>query len=130
MCTCRTAGVKDAAPAAKAGIPEKLAFTTKPELAIAQAKRLISRGAHHVGRRRRGVRPGSEFRAALPASRLAYVVIIPCDYRVTLAKDKAPRADEAIAGAVFERRSCGNGKKGPRYGDWALIATADPRSSC
>jgi hypothetical protein len=28
---------------------------------------------------------------------------------------------------VFERRSCGNGTKGPRYGDWALIATADPR---
>jgi hypothetical protein len=28
---------------------------------------------------------------------------------------------------VFERRSCGNGTKGPRYGDWALLATADPR---
>ena len=28
---------------------------------------------------------------------------------------------------MFERRSCGNGTKGPRYGDWALIATADPR---
>ena len=28
----------------KAGIPEKLAFATKPELAIAQAKRLIAAG--------------------------------------------------------------------------------------
>ena len=28
---------------------------------------------------------------------------------------------------MFERRSCGNGTKGPRYGDWALIATADLR---
>jgi len=28
---------------------------------------------------------------------------------------------------VFERRSCGNGTKGPRYSDWALIATAGPR---
>src|SRR6202043_323084 len=37
------------------------------------------------------------------------------------------RADQAIAGAVFERRSCGNGTKGPRYGGWALLATADPR---
>jgi hypothetical protein len=55
------------------------------------------------------------------------VVIIPCDYRVTLAKDKVIRADEAIADAVFERRSCGNGEKGPRYSDWALTATADPR---
>ena len=68
-----------------------------------------------------------EFRAALRALSLAYVVIIPCDYRVTLAKDRTVHADEAIADAVFERRSCGNGTKGPRYGDWALIATADPR---
>src|SRR5450756_702910 len=29
--------------------------------------------------------------------------------------------------AVFEYRSCGNGTKGPRYGDWAVIATARPR---
>ena len=28
---------------------------------------------------------------------------------------------------MFERRSCGDGEKGPRYGDWALTATADPR---
>ena len=27
---------------------------------------------------------------------------------------------------MFERRSAGNGTKGPRYGDWALLATSDP----
>jgi hypothetical protein len=27
---------------------------------------------------------------------------------------------------VFEQRSCGNGAKGPRYADWALLATQDP----
>ncbi len=68
-----------------------------------------------------------EFRAALRALSLPYVVIIPCDYRVTLAKDTVIRADQAISGAVFERRPCGNGTKGPRYGDWALTGTADPR---
>src|SRR5262249_50733697 len=31
--------------------------------------------------------------------------------------------EEAVADAVFERRSCGNGSKGPRYSDWALTAT-------
>ena len=42
----------------KAGIPEKLAFATKPELAVAQAKRLMAAGVpRHVGRRRRGVQP-------------------------------------------------------------------------
>ena len=37
------------------------------------------------------------------------------------------RADEAVRDAVFERRSCGNGSKGPRFADWALIATSSPR---
>src|SRR6266700_7493127 len=111
-----------------AGIPETLAFATKPELAIAQARRLMAAGLRGTWAAADEVygRCG-EFRAALRALSLAYVVIIPCDYRVTLAKDKVIRADQAIPGAIFERRSCGNGTKGPRYGDWALIATADPR---
>jgi len=48
-------------------------------------------------------------------------------FSVIIAKDKVIRADQAVPGAVFERRSRGNGTKGPRYGDWALTATADPR---
>jgi SRSO17 transposase len=112
----------------KAGIPEKLAFATKPELAIAQAKRLMAAGIHATWAAADEVygRCG-EFRAALRSLGLSYVVIIPCDYRVTLAKNTVIRADQAIAEAVFERRSCGNGTKGPRYGGWALLATADPR---
>ena len=37
------------------------------------------------------------------------------------------KAEGAVKDAVFERRSCGNGSKGPRYADWALAATASPR---
>jgi SRSO17 transposase len=113
---------------AKARIPEKLAFATKPELAAEQARRLMKAGVRALWAAADEVygRCG-EFRAALRALGLAYVVIIPCDYRVTVAKDKVIRADEAISDAVFERRPCGNGTKGPRYGDWALLATADPR---
>jgi SRSO17 transposase len=112
----------------KACIPKDLAFATKPELAINQVKRLMAAGARALWAAADEVygRCG-EFRGTLRALSLAYVVIIPCDYRVTLAKDKVIRADEAIAGAVFERRSCGNGEKGPRYSDWALTGTADPR---
>ena len=112
----------------KAGVPQDLAFATKPELAINQVKRLMAAGARVLRAAADEVygRCG-EFRGALRALSLAYVVIIPCDHRVTLARDTAVRADQAIAGAVFERRSCGNGEKGPRYSDWALAATADPR---
>jgi Transposase DDE domain len=58
---------------------------------------------------------------------LASVFIIPCDFAVTTAAGTVTRAEQAVADAVFERRSCGNGSKGPRYSDWALTATADPR---
>ena len=112
----------------KAGIPARLAFTTKPELAIEQLKRLMAAGIRALWAAADEVYGRSgEFRAACRALSLAYVVIIPCDYQVTLAKDTVIRADQAISGAVFEQRSCGNRTKGPRYSDWALIAAAGPR---
>jgi SRSO17 transposase len=122
------AWAKDPGRREKAGIPEALAFATKPELAIAQVRRLAAAGLRFCWVAADEVygRCG-EFRDACRALSLAYVVIIPCDYRVTIAKDKVIRADQAVRDAVFERRSCGNGTKGPRYGGWALIATADPR---
>jgi hypothetical protein len=112
----------------KAGIPDGLAFATKPELAIAQLRRLAAAGLRFCWVAADEVygRCG-EFRDACRALSLAYVVIISCSYQVTLAKDTVIRADQAVSDAVFERRSCGNGTKGPRYSDWALIATADPR---
>ena len=58
------------------------------------------------------------------------MAIIPCDYQVTLPSGTTIRADQAVAHAVFERRSCGNGSKGPRYSDWAMTATATPGSTC
>ena len=67
------------------------------------------------------------FRDACRPLGLSYVVIVPCSQMVTLAKGADPvRADEAAAAAVFESRSAGNGTKGPRYSDWALLATAGP----
>ena len=76
--------------------PEKLAFATKPELAIVQAKRLMAAGLRVTWAAADEVygRCG-EFRAALRVLGLSYVVIIPCDYRVTLAENTVIRADEA-----------------------------------
>ena len=119
---------KDPARRKKAGIPRGLTFATKPDLAIAQVKAIIERGVRicWVAADEVYGRPG-DFRAACRALFLSYVVIIPCDYRVTLARGTAPvRAAEAARGAMFERRSAGNGTKGPRYGWWALLATEDP----
>jgi SRSO17 transposase len=112
----------------KAGIPGDLAFATKPQLAIAQVKTLVALGIRFLWVAADEVYGRSkDFRDTCRVLGLSYVVIIPCDYKVTLARNTAPaRADEAAARAVFERRSAGNGTKGPRYSDWALIATASP----
>ena len=71
-----------------------------------------------------------KLRKACARAGLAYVAIIPCDYQVRLPSGAVIRADQAIKDAVFERRSCGTGTKGPRFSDWAMTATAVPASPC
>src|SRR5260370_42058582 len=64
---------------------------------------------------------------ACEAAGLAYVAVIPRDFRIVLPSGAVIKAADAVKDAVFERRSCGNGSKGPRLADWALAATASPR---
>jgi hypothetical protein len=119
----------DPARRKKAGIPRGLRFATKPDLAIAQVKAIIGHGVRvcWVAADEVYGRSG-DFRAACRALLLSYVVIVPCDCRVILATGTAPVSVQGAArDAVFERRSAGNGTKGPRFGWWALLATADPQ---
>ena len=108
-----------------AGIPDDLSFSTKPQLAMDQLDRLVAAGLPARWAAFDEVYGRSEaLRTKAAKAGLAYVAIIPCDYQVTVASGTTIRADEATAQAVFERRSCGNGSKGPRYSDWAMTATA------
>jgi SRSO17 transposase len=111
-----------------ARIPGGLGHKTKPQLAIGQLNRLLDAGLpakwaaydEVYGR-------SSELRRFCESRNLAYVAVVPCDFRVTLPSRAVIRADEAVRDAAFELRSCGNGSKGPRFADWALIATSSPR---
>jgi len=111
-----------------AGIPGKLERKTKPQLAIAQLGRLLDAGlpARWAAFDEVYGRSG-ELRRFCESRDLAYVAVIPRDFRLTLPSGAVIRADQAVRDAVFERRSCGNGSKGPRVADWALTATASPR---
>ena len=119
---------QDQARRRAAGIPDDLVFATKPELAERQLERLLAAGlpANWVAADEVYGRSG-KLRKACKKAGLASVFIVPCDFCVTTPASTVIRADQAIADAVFERRSCGTGSKGPRYSDWALTATADPR---
>jgi SRSO17 transposase len=108
-----------------AGIPDDLQFATKPQLAEQQLGRLLAAGLparwaafdEVYGR-------SEELRKKAAKAGLSYVAIIPCGYQVTMPSGVVIRADEAVKDAIFERRSCGNGSKGPRYSDWAMTVTA------
>src|SRR6266702_4097421 len=108
-----------------AGIGDDLEFATKPQLAMNQLDRLTAAGLPARWVAFDEVYGRSEkLRKKAAKAGLAYVAIIPRDYQVTLPSGTAIRADQAVKDAVFERRSCGNGSKGPRYSDWAMTATA------
>ena len=108
-----------------AGIPGDLVFATKPQLAMDQLERLLAAGLPARWAAFDEVYGRSEkLREQAAKAGLAYVAIIPCDYQVTLPSGAVIRADEAVRDAAFERRSCGNGSKGPRYSDWAMTATS------
>ena len=119
---------KDLARRRAAGIPRGVERKTKPLLAIDQLERLLKAGlparwaafGEVYGR-------SSALRGACEAAGLPYVAVIPRDFRITLPSGAVIKAEDAVRDAVFERRSCGNGSKGPRYADWALTATASPR---
>ena len=110
-----------------AGIPEDLEFATKPQLAADQLDRQVAAGSPARWVAFDEVYGRSEaLRTKAAGHGLAYVGIIPCDYRIRLPSGTAIRAEQAVEHAVFERRSAGNGSKGPRFSDWAMTTTAVP----
>lgn len=113
----------------EAGIPEDVAFATKPQLARRMLERAFSAGLPHrwitadevYGRDRR-------LRRWLEEQRQAYVLAIPAQEKrrfVTEAGFCTRRVDEladAIPPEVWQRRSAGQGAKGERFYEWAFLA--------
>ncbi len=104
-----------------AGIPRGRERKTKPQLAEDLLERLLKAGLparwaafdEVYGR-------SSALRGACEAAGLAYVAVIPRDFRIALPSGAVIKAADAVKDAVFERRSCGNGPGDPgsRTGRW------------
>jgi SRSO17 transposase len=119
----------DAARRAAAGVPDEVAFATKP----AQARQMIARALDAgtparwvAGDEVYGADPG--LRAELVRRRIGYVLAIARDHPIRTGIG-ARRADE-LSGRLpkrgWQRISAGQGAKGERFYDWALVDTADP----
>jgi SRSO17 transposase len=124
----------DRARCREAGVPDEVAFATKPQLAIHMIEQALADGvlfAWVVADSGYGRDAG--LRAFLHRERLSYVLAVPVDLPLVGPPGKpAPgtkpikRADHLLPYAKrrdqWERRSCGQGSKGQRYYDWTVFA--------
>jgi len=116
----------DAARRTAAGVPKAVPFATK----LVIARRLIER-AVAAGVPARWVTADavygsdSRFRSALENQGLGYVVGVRSDHAVWVGfrqvRAKALLAE--VPAAAWHRLSCGDGAKGPRLYDWAVLRT-------
>jgi len=113
----------------EAGVPEATEFATKPALARQMIDRAVAAGvpAKWVTA---GAVYGADyhFRAAVEKHGLGYVVGVRSDFAVW-AGFRQVRAGALLAevpAAGWHRLSCGDGAKGPRVYDWAVLRTNCP----
>ncbi len=115
---------------AQAGFDPDHVFRTKPEIALEQAERILAAGvavrwatADEVYGR------NTEFRQYFEKHNIGYVVAVGIDFRVPTGA--GPQRADLIARTLppkaWNRRSCGQGAKGPRVYDWAMVATTSAR---
>jgi SRSO17 transposase len=110
----------DRARRAEAGIPEAVAFATKPKLGLAMLER-----AHAAGVPFAWVTADSVYgadhalRRWLQAHRIGYVLAVTKAQRLGFA-----RVEDRVTGipaSLWHRLSAGDGAKGPRLYDWAYL---------
>ncbi|OAH12443.1 IS701 family transposase [Streptomyces jeddahensis] len=109
-----------------AGIPETVQFATKPRLAEEMIEAALDAGigaSWVTGDEAYGQDP--QLRAALEARGIGYVMAVACSMRVRINHGRTSVRADTVAGRLpataWQRRSAGNGAKGPRYYDWAWI---------
>ncbi len=112
-----------------AGIGDDVAFATKPKLAEKMIARAAAAGVPFswvAGDEVYGGNPG--LRSWLEEEGIGYVMAVACSDMIAVPAGRF-RADELAAlvpASGWQRLSCGDGSKGPRLYDWALIGTAAP----
>jgi SRSO17 transposase len=116
----------------QAGIPDAVAFRTKPQLALALLEPALDAGVPAAWVAADEVYGNdTKFRWALEARDQAYVVAVRSDYPVSTWPPFGPPDRWTVAAVVaaaltagvvrWERRSAGAGAQGPRLYDWAYL---------
>jgi SRSO17 transposase len=112
-----------------AGVPDNVAFATKPQLAT----RMITRAVHggvpvNWVAADEAYGDNTTLRGELETQQLGYVLAISCDHRVRTGAGVA-RADTVVTSLpqqAWQRVSAGAGAHGQRFYDWALTELNEP----
>jgi SRSO17 transposase len=112
-----------------AGVPEDIAFATKPALAKAMIDRAVAAGIPArwaAGDEVYGADPA--LRQALAGHGLGFVLAVAKSHLFTTGIGTRRAIDLAVRlpASAWQRLSAGAGAKGPRWYDWALIEVTDP----
>lgn len=117
---------------AAAGVPEGTAFRTKPQLLRLMIERAVAAGIPFGWvTADEAYGDNGPLRAFLEQEQIAYVLAVSRDHVVTTRAGRR-RADDMAARVprgAWQRLSCGDGAKGDRRYDWALIAASRPEIS-
>lgn len=108
-----------------AGIPEEVSFSTKPELARAMIERAMAHGVPFGWVTGDTIYGGDRrLRLWLEAQHVPFVLAVAKDEPLWCGfhQQRADALAEAVPQAAWQRLSCGDGAKGPRLYDWALVA--------
>jgi SRSO17 transposase len=119
----------------EAGVPETVPFATKPELARRMLARVEAAGLPAAWVTGDTVYGGSgPLRSWLEGRRQPYVLALASNDGVDLPWGRTHYhlpvdeiARHAVAPAQWQRRSAGDGAKGPRLYDWALVRLLPPQ---
>ena len=114
---------------AAAGVPDEVAFATKPALARAMIDRALDAGtpaAWAAGDEVYGADPA--LRKELAARGLGFVLAVAKSHRFSTGIGAGRAIDLAVRRpkTAWQRRSAGTGAKAERWYDWALLEVTDP----
>lgn len=122
----RDSWVADPGRCARAKIPEQVGFATKPQLLQTMIERAIAAGVPFCWiTADEAYGDNGPLRRFLENKQISYVLAVSCDHQITTGAGKI-RADvmaKQVPRTGWQRLSCGDGAKGERRYDWALVAT-------
>ena len=107
-----------------AGIPDRVGFATKPELAAGMITRAQDAGVPArwaAGDEVYGANPG--LRTKLEACRVGYVLAVAYDHCVEVggAVQRADALPRQVPARAWQQVSCGKGAKGHRHYEWVVV---------